>query len=421
MQNAVSPTLPVSHDLNQLKQQFQQLEDRHAAGTLTDQEYQELRLDTERRILDAVLHEQAPQAQTPSATEALVDGQEETLASESLVQAPERSRARWWVMVVLALAAAVAAYFLVLAPKRGPAGTASSGTTGTQSGAPAGHGTSSVAGQGETVVDGLAARLKNNPQDGEGWAMLARSYRVLGRHAQALEAYQKAHAILGDDPGLLADYAEALALQSNGNLAGEPMKLLERAIKKEPLHIKTLYLLGQNAFVVKDYALAVRYWQKAVQASPADHPQTQQLQTSLNEARRLAGLPAQSAAELKPGSAAVPAEAVSGTVTLAASLAKQVQPEDTVFILATASGGGRMPIAVLRRQVKDLPIRFTLDDRLAMSPETRLSKVKRVNLSARVSKAGSAMPAKGDFTGQVTAVSIGSQDVSIVIQDTFNP
>lgn len=331
-------------------------------------------------------------------------GQADRQEQDRPVSAPQgqvTATTRRWVGGVGGLVlVAVAVYFWVLAPQRESVGTAS---------------------QGATVVDGLAARLQGNPQDGEGWAMLARSYRVMGRNAQALDAYQKAHAILGDDPGLLADYAEALALQNSGHLDGEPLKLLERSIKKEPQHIKTLYLLGQHASATNNHARAVRYLEQAVKASPADHPQTQQLQISLNDARRLAGLPVQSATEVKPGSAAIPTESISGTVTLAAALLKQVQPEDTVFILATPSDGGRMPIAVLRRQVKDLPIRFALDDRLAMSPEARLSKVKRVNLSARVSKSGNALPVKGDLTGQVQAVSIGTQDVSIVIQDQVQP
>lgn len=418
MQDAQPSILHDKLDVNQLKQQFQQLEKSHAAGELSDQQYQQSRLDLERRILDAVLNQEQLANQTPSSTDPAIS------VSPNAQEAPERavpvSRQRGWWLGLLVLVS-VAAYFWILAPKRAVEVMPPSGSMASVP-MPAASGPASAAsGQGPTVVDALAERLQNNPKDGEGWAMLARSYRVMGRTAEALEAYQKAQAVLGDDPALLADYAETMALSRNGNLTGEPIKLLQRAIKKDPAHIKTLYLLGQHALAEKDYALAIRQWEKALKSSPANHPQTQLLQTSLSEARRLAGLPAQPASEVKTGSAASPAESISGTVTLAESLLKQAQPQDTVFIMATPSNGSRMPIAVLRRQVKDLPIRFVLDDRLAMSPETRLSRVGRVNLSARVSQTGSVLPVKGDLTGQLTAVSIGTQDASIVIQDVVKP
>lgn len=334
------------------------------------------------------------------------------------VSAPRRGL--WLLGLLLLLAAGL--YFLLFTPRQGADSVVVPGVaTGIQSGGVTGQASAGAAKQGPTVVDGLADRLKSNPNDGEGWAMLARSYRVMGRTAEALDAYQKAQSILGDDPGLLADYAETMALQHDGRLSGEPMKLLQRAILKDGKHIKTLYLLGQQAFADKNYTLAVRQWEKAIKASPANHPQTPVLQARLAEARRLAGLPAQTSADVKPGASTRAAESISGTVTLAENLVSQVQPEDTVFIMATPSDGGRMPIAVLRRQVKDLPIRFMLDDRLAMSPDTRLSRLQRVNLSARVSKTGNALPVPGDFTGQLTAVSIGTQDVSIVIQDKVKP
>jgi cytochrome c-type biogenesis protein CcmH len=141
------------------------------------------------------------------------------------------------------------------------------------------------------MTEKLSARLKEQPQDAEGWAMLARSYSVLGRHPEALVAYEKALALRKDDAMLVADYADSLAVKNGGQLDGEPMKQVERALKLEPRNLKALFLAGTHAFNRKDYKLAVKHWQTAVQAGPAEDPFVKQIEPGLAEARQLAGLP----------------------------------------------------------------------------------------------------------------------------------
>jgi len=198
------------------------------------------------------------------------------------------------------------------------------------------------------MTDKLAVKLKDRPQDAEGWAMLARSYGVLQRYAQAIAAYEKAIALRGDDNVLRADYAEA---------------------------------------------------------------------------RRMAGLPPDSRGiavvmpTAKPVMAASTGQTVSGTVALAPVLMKQVGPDDTVFVFARPSQGSRMPLALLRKQVKDLPIVFTLDDSMAMSPASTLSQAGRVVVGARISKSGNAIPEKGDLAGQSVPVVVGTQGLKIEIRD----
>jgi len=109
---------------------------------------------------------------------------------------------------------------------------------------------------------------------------------------------------------------------------------------------------------------------------------------------------------------------VSGTVTLAATLIKEVKPEDTVFVFARPAEGSRMPLAMLRKQVKDLPFQFVLDDSTAMSPATRLSQAGRVVVGARVTKSANAAPLKGDLAGHSGPVSVGSKGLTIEIAET---
>jgi cytochrome c-type biogenesis protein CcmH len=159
-----------------------------------------------------------------------------------------------------------------------------------------------------------------------------------------------------------------------------------------------------------------------VQIGPATDPVVEQTQISLVEARSLAGLPAARKATdaSKPGENAVPLT-VSGTVKLSPSLAKSAQPQDTLFVFARPAEGSRMPLAILRKQVKDLPFQFVLDDSTSMSPNARLSTSGKVIVGARISKSGNALPEAGDLVGQSAPVVVGTRDLAIEIRDSVKP
>jgi len=108
---------------------------------------------------------------------------------------------------------------------------------------------------------------------------------------------------------------------------------------------------------------------------------------------------------------------IQGRVTLAERVKSQTTPEDTVFIFARPVQGGKAPLAVLRKQVKDLPFDFTLDDSLAMSPATRLSTAREVQVGARISKSGNPMPQPGDLQGLTATVAVGAQGVTVEISE----
>ena len=164
----------------------------------------------------------------------------------------------------------------------------------------------------------------------------------------------------------------------------------------------------------------MRYWERLVQVSPPESNYLQQVQTRLAEARQRGGLPA--AVASRPASAPestnrVAGTAVSGTVSLAPALAAQASPEDTVFVFARRPDGKGMPLAILRKKVRDLPLQFTLDDSLAMSPAARISGAASVVVSARISKSGEALPQAGDLSGQTEAVSLGTDALQLEIRD----
>lgn len=401
----------MDHDIPTLRRQLVQLKELHEAGVLPEAPYEEGKAALERRVLDLVMSGAAdsPAVAAPCVAPA---------APAPVPAAPKPSRRLLASLAVGVLVVAAAGYGwmgspdqLGVSPAPGAAAGAPAGMQGGAQNPP--HATSQE--QIADMADKLAERMKGTPEDAEGWAMLGRSYSVLGRHPEALVAYEKAVQLRKDDPNLLADYADSLAVKNGRKLTGEPMQWVQAALKIDPNTPKALALAGTHAFDLKDYAAAVKYWEQLVAVAPADSNFVQQVQSGLEEARQLGGLPVKAgAAAAAP--MALPGSAVSGTVSLSPALAKLAGPDDTVFIYARAADGGqRMPLAIQRRQVKDLPIAFTLDDSSSMSPAARISGVKQVIVSARVSKSGQAMPAPGDLTGQSAAVDVGATGLKIEI------
>ncbi|OJY55194.1 c-type cytochrome biogenesis protein CcmI [Thiobacillus sp. 0-1251] len=352
---------------------------------------------------------------------------EDTLAAVSEATPAQSQRAAWApiALAVLIPAVAVGMYLklgtpLAIAPSDSTLRVAAAPANAqAQDGSP--HSTSFDAIR--AMAEKLAARLKDNPDDGAGWAMLARSYNVLGRFAEASEAYSQAEKRLPPDAQLMADHADALAMSQGQKLDGEPLAMLQRALKIDPANLKALALMGTAAFDRKDYKGAIGYWEKVVQTAPADSEFTQSLQASLDEARALAegrtppaALPSIMQA---PQEAAAPAAAngvrVSGQVKLAPALAAKVSPGDTLFIFARAENGPRMPLAILSQKAGELPSRFSLDDSNSMAPGMKLSAFPSVMVVARISKSGNASAQSGDLEGSVGPLKPGTQDIQINI------
>ncbi|HEX7811081.1 MAG TPA: c-type cytochrome biogenesis protein CcmI [Burkholderiales bacterium] len=254
----------------------------------------------------------------------------------------------------------------------------------------------------------LAARLQEQPDDVVGWTMLGRAYRATERHEDAAKAFARASALKPDDADLLADQAESLAISRGRDLGGEPIRLLDRALKLDPDNAKALALAGSAAFERKDYQAAIRYWERLLKQPDIGAELAQALQSGVGEAKALAG-------GLKPSVPPAVAGRVSGVVSLADALKSKASPEDAVFVFARAAKGPRMPLAIAKVRVKDLPYHFNLDDSMAMMPELRISGFPEIVVGARVSKSGSATPSSGDLEGIGPVIKPGASGVKVSI------
>ncbi len=396
LRNRGSAGAGVSHAASRLtvfRDQLAELDADLVAGTIEREQWEAARADFQRGLLE-------------------VAGDPETSAAAPVT----RSSVAAIALAVALPLAAVSIYLVVGTPQGLDASTASSAQ-----GAP--HGLTQD--QIESMVAKLAQHLESNPDDVEGWTMLARTYSALGRFADASAAYAKAEARFPQNAQLLADYADSLAMAQGQSLQGKPEALIQRALKADGNNVKALALAGTVEFEKQNFAKAAEYWKRMLPLLPPDSEMGNSVRTSIKEAEdKLGGAgPSAAVAQAGPagkaqpsaGAAAANAAHLSGTIKLAPALAARAAPEDTVFVLARPAQGSRMPLAAVRVKVKDLPLKFSFDDSMAMNPAAKLSDFSEVVVAARVTKSGNVMPEPGDLEGESKPVHPNTSGMNIEI------
>ncbi len=270
----------------------------------------------------------------------------------------------------------------------------------------------------EEMVERLAEKLKAQPNDADGWHMLARSYVAFSRLPEAAQAYDRAAKLAPGDAQVLADYADTLAMVNGKNLEGRPTELISAALRINPNHPKALSLAGTAAFNRGDFPAAAATWRKLLAQVPPGSDAARSVAGSIAQAE--AGAGQQGAPKPAPVARAQPAAAaafVEGQVRIAAGLAAKAPPGATLFVFARAVEGPRMPLAVQRTPLAGLPAKFRLDDSMAMSPQFALSSQREVVLGARISPTGDATPRAGDLMGTIGPVKVGAGGLEITINE----
>jgi cytochrome c-type biogenesis protein CcmH len=253
----------------------------------------------------------------------------------------------------------------------------------------------------------LRARLEKNPDQVEDWLMLGRVERALEHYdaaAQALAAALK----LSHDPDVAIERAEILATARRGDFQGEPWQIIQSVLKTDPKHLGALLLAGSASYAESRFKEALGYWEKASALVAADSPDREPLDAALGQVRAKLGLP-------DPRAQAAAASAIHGRVSLDPSARAKVQPDDTVFIYATAPDA-RMPLAIVRIKASELPYDFVLDDTKAMNPQVHLSDSPVLVVRARVSRSGQAQAQPDDLSAQLTGVKPGARGLQLVLK-----
>jgi cytochrome c-type biogenesis protein CcmH len=268
----------------------------------------------------------------------------------------------------------------------------------------------------EQAVAQLEQKLEREPNNVEGWSMLAKSYQYLGRGDQVVGLYQRAlsHFAERPDPQLLLEYGEALANAQQGSWAGEPLQQLQRALEVDPEHADTLWFSGHVHFDLGRYREALEYWQRLARIAPReDHEIIQMINQAAAKAQQQLGIAVAPLVEVAPTAA------LSVVVSLDPALQGRVVPEDVVFVYAKAAGRGGPPLAAQRLSVAELPATVRLDDSMAMIPGNNLSSVAEVVVGAKISKSGVATGGSGDLVGTVESSSSNPETIELVINRTM--
>ncbi len=257
------------------------------------------------------------------------------------------------------------------------------------------------------MVEGLAEKMKNNPDDAQGWLMLGRSYKFQQQYPKAVDAFANAYRLLGDQAEVMLLYADAIAYANDKKLAGKPTELVFKALALEPDNMTALWLGGMAKVQQGDVVNAIKLWKKLVALLPPGSESQQEIQALL--AKIESEQPKAAAQPEATQKATVPGIAIDIQVSLAPELQKSANPGDTVFIYAQALSGPKMPLAIVRKQVSDLPLTVTLNDSMAMMPNMKLSNFPKVKLLARISKSGNAVSQSGDLIGAIDQVTLADK------------
>ena len=302
----------------------------------------------------------------------------------------------------------------------------------------------------DKLVSSLHDKLRQNPDNEQGWYMLGRSYMMMQRFDGAIEAYENLYRLQPEEPDVMLMLADALSMKQQGKMVGRPEQLINEALTKAPTNTTALWLSGMALEQQEKYQEALDRWQilrpllkddlqeqvqldvlinrvkaqlsaGASQTVSADDEKTETADISgtakqVDAAKVTASVDKSSKAEVAQTNSAADAQspAVSAAkVTLSVSLSDEftgeVSPEDSVFIYAKAQSGPPMPLAASRLQVKDLPVTLTLDDTMAMMPQMTLSMFDTVIVGARISKSGNAVGQDGDLYIEQEQVSHGDE------------
>ncbi len=259
------------------------------------------------------------------------------------------------------------------------------------------------------MVEKLEQRLKEDPENAEGWQMLGRSYMYMQRFSDAVGAYEKSLALDGNSAAILTEYAEAIAMARQGDMQGKPTEYVLQALKLEPAFPKALWLAGAAKMQMQDYQGAIDYWQRLMQMHEPNSEGAIELQKRIDMAAQALRESGKEPILEKPAAQLEVKTIVTVEVKLDPALASKASPEDTLFVYARAVNGPPMPLAIVRKQVKDLPLNVVLDDSMAMTPRARMSNFERIYIGARISKSGNATPGEGDLQGRSNIINTGSK------------
>ena len=275
----------------------------------------------------------------------------------------------------------------------------------------------------EEAVAGLELRLAQQPDNAEGWFMLARSYMSMKQYLKAKDAYAKTIELVGEEPDLLLRYVDALAMTEGGRLTGTAKPVLDKVAKMLPDNPMVLWLSGTAESQQGNYKKALNSWYKLrplLAGNPDDLAQLNELisgaESQLGADELTSVKKAAPVTEPVQSVAAVSAAEITVTVDIDPAHKAQLSGNETLFIFAKALQGPPMPLAALKQTASALPLTVTLNDAMAMMPQMKLSNFEQVKVSAVISKSGQPGAKPGDLFAEISPVNVFTKEkISLLI------
>ena len=265
-------------------------------------------------------------------------------------------------------------------------------------------------GRGENLIEMLQERLKEKPNNANNWYLLATTSLDMGLYDEAVLAYRKVLDLSPGAPRIMAELAQALFSRAGNTITPEVRQYTNDALAKAPMLPTALGLAGVDSFQSGDYAGAIQHWQNAISQLDPSSAAYQVLSSGVEKAKMALK---ESGGEMKASAEPQAEGADKPSIMVSVKLDEKVQasPEDTVFIYARAWKGPKMPLAIQRMTVADLPVTVKLSE--SMMPGMDLSSFPQVEVIARISAAGSPVPAPGDWEGAQGPVIVANQDGAV--------
>ncbi len=256
----------------------------------------------------------------------------------------------------------------------------------------------------EQAIGLLESELQRNPENPEGWYMLAGSYMATNQFSKGAQAFIKVLEYLPEQnpqyPSVIGQYAQALFFIDNR--VTEKVKVqIEKALALDANEVVSLGLLGIEAFEQQDYQRAIDFWRQSLES--AEPNAAAALQSGIAKAE--SELAALGIAVKKPKNMIKNKLKVIVDVEITAALKNRLATDAVLFVFARPIGG-KIPLAAVKMKVSELPKRIVLDDSLAMMPTAKISLQKKVEVSARISLSGQPQSQKGDFQSEVLVVKV---------------
>lgn len=257
----------------------------------------------------------------------------------------------------------------------------------------------------------LKKEVESDPSNSQAWFSLGQAYISASEFDKAIAAFDTVMEQVGEHAELLGPKAQAMYYKNEQRIDANIQQIIDKALALDSLDASTNILLGMDSFSNRDFANAVKYWEKVLN-SGRPGISVQALSSAVEEAKNQLRMSSEMAGSDDSSDMLASGPQLFVDVSLSNELqAELMSGEDkTVFIYAIAANGPRMPLAAVKIKTSDLPTTIVLNDAQAMTPQMKLSSVERVNVYAVVSMQGSVGIKPGDYKAELLDITTAQEE-----------